>query len=108
MKTKHSPAPWSIQKFFEAPNTYAPFIIAGPAMVRFPQGYHGAEEDAEMKAMAEANARLIAAAPELLDFALLAKDYLQHPGGEHLPASAWFDLNAKLRAVLSNIEGEEA
>jgi hypothetical protein len=29
-----------------------------------------------------------------------AKEYLQHPGGEHLPAGEWFRLNERIREAL--------
>ena len=54
METKHTPGPWAIEYRTDGQSTYSPRICAG-------------EQDAEFKAKAEANARLIAAAPELLE-----------------------------------------
>jgi hypothetical protein len=56
----------------------------------------------------EANARLIAAAPELLALAVRCKEYLKHPDGHHLPATEWFALNEELSAAIAKVKGGEA
>lgn len=48
---------------------------------------------------------LVAAAPELLEFAMAAMDYLQHPDGHHLPPGAWFKLNEQVRAAIAKATG---
>lgn len=53
-----------------------------------------------------ANARLIAAAPELLAFAIAAMDYLQHPDGHHTPPGTWLDLNVQVRAAIAKATGD--
>ena len=67
MKMKHTPGPWKITDKIDGQFAYTPRIHVGPAVVYYTAGYHTAEQDSEFKAIAEANARLIAAAPELLD-----------------------------------------
>lgn len=41
---------------------------------------------------------------ELVEVAKLAKEYVKHPGGEHLPPKAWFTLNERLSAVLARAD----
>ena len=67
MKMKHTPGPWKITDKIDGQFAYTPRIHVGPAVVYYTAGYPTAEQDSEFKAIAEANARLIAAAPELLD-----------------------------------------
>ncbi len=64
---KHTPGPWAIEYRTDGQFTYSPRIYAGPAVIHYTAGYHTEEQDATFKARAEANARLIAAAPELLE-----------------------------------------
>lgn len=71
MDTKHTPGPWEITDKIDGQFAYTPRIHVGPAVVYYTAGYHTAEQDAEFKAIAEENARLIAAAPELL-YALIS------------------------------------
>jgi len=58
--------------------------------------------------VARVNAKLIAAAPELLECAILAKEFEQHAGGTHLPAAAWFELHRKLDAAIAKATGQAA
>lgn len=66
---KHTPGPWAIEYRTDGQFTYSPRIYAGPAVIHYTAGYHAEEQDATFKARAEANARLIAATPELLKLA---------------------------------------
>ena len=66
LKTKHTPGPWEVEFNYEGQHRFCPFIQVGPARISFTQGYD-CLTDAARKSEAEANARLIAAAPELLE-----------------------------------------
>lgn len=66
MKMKHTPGPWKITDKIDGQFAYTPRIHVGPAVVYYTAGYHTAKQDSEFKAIADANARLIAAAPDLL------------------------------------------
>lgn len=90
---KHTPGPWAIEYRTDGQFTYSPRIYAGPAVIHYTAGYHAEEQDATFKARAEANARLIAAAPELLEASgcraspLLRGSWCMAPGG--LPWCSW-------------------
>lgn len=75
--TKHTPGPWAIEYRTEDEFTYSPRIYAGPAVLHYSAGYHTEEQDAKFKEVAEANARLIAAAPELLESLILLKQAVE-------------------------------
>jgi hypothetical protein len=80
MAADHTAGPWSFRAQGEA-NTYAIFDAKGEWLLAALHNGH------PMTAKQEANLRLMAAAPELLEFAQLAYDYLtgkldQPPMGE--------------------------
>lgn len=62
MSTKHTPGPWGVEYDNADYNGGGQWYNAGPAKVWFPYNVRKREEDE-----AHANARLIAAAPELLE-----------------------------------------
>lgn len=102
MSAKHTPGPWSASMWTdEIAGSVGWSISAGNPSYRVPTNtFEGDEEEAK------ANARLIAAAPELLEFAIAAMDYLQHPDGHHLPPGTWFKLNEQVRAAIAKATGE--
>lgn len=64
--TPHTPGPWAITKQYDAPWTYTPRILVGPARIDFIQGYD-VPGDPERKARAEADALLVGASTEMLE-----------------------------------------
>lgn len=64
MSTKHTPGPWPVSKQYGGLNRYCRVIHVGPVEIHFTIGYD-LENDAARQTEAEANASLIAAAPEL-------------------------------------------
>ena len=103
MNGKHTPGPWAIEHKVDGGFTYAPRIHVGPARIHYSAGYH-----AEFKARAEADARLIAAAPDLLDVAarLVRLSDSQYHGDD---AAGQFDaLVAQARTAINRATGGES
>lgn len=104
-----TPAPWPIERRYEAPHTYCPQIRVGPATLHFVQGYHTAEEDAARKARAEADARAIAEVPAMVE---ALRDML--PDLEILYSQRtgeWESMRLRIeraRAILARIDGGAA
>lgn len=78
MEKAHTPGPWPIDHKIDGELLYCPRIVVGPAVVHYSAGYNSSEQDAAFKAEAEANARLIAAAPELLVELEAARDIIHN------------------------------
>ncbi len=87
MTTKHTPGPWSVKKT----NCGHGAVTAGTYTLRHNWDGLGSQEEMD------ANARLIAASPELLDALKLALEAHDYPGRE-----GWAE-NA--RAAISKAEG---
>lgn len=101
MNTKHTPAPW--RHFPYAGQDYgicAENDTTGRdlAIVRGDRGNQGEHGD-------DANAahivRCVNSHDALLEALQQCMEYLQHPGGEHLPAGAWFRVNEAVRAAIA-------
>ena len=97
LKMQYTPGPWEVEFNYEGQHRFCPFIQVGPARISFTQGYD-CLTDAARKSEAEANARLIAAAPELLEVAesILAEDMLQYLPVEYI---------TKVRAAIAKATG---
>lgn len=61
----HTPGPWPVERHYDAPFRYVPFLTVGPARVNFSAGYD-LPVDPVTRARAEADAQLISAAPVML------------------------------------------
>ena len=94
-KPAHTPGPWTCTQTSNHAHDYR---LHAPTS---PMPFEGND-------VARANAHLIAAAPELLECAILAKEFEQHAGGAHLPAAAWFELHKKLDAAIAKATGQAA
>lgn len=73
MKTKHTPGPWSADRMNlgRSKDRRSGFVVNGPDAAPFPVRICDIRcEQAAPFAVAEANSRLIAAVPELMQFAL--------------------------------------
>lgn len=88
MKTQHTPAPWKIHKpDFETIN-----VVTGSMFIcEIPKSIEESEDTEQRNVIAEANARLIAAAPELLracEWAVKQFEFLADSGKypEHMMA----------------------
>lgn len=103
MKTQtnqtHTPGPWSIPEV--KPYDATPFPVSGGSGFRIAWANPHATSWGDGKA--EANARLIAAAPELLEFAkqTLATYHLQG----HLLNARGIEKRGKLEALIAKAEG---
>lgn len=95
---KHTPGPWAIEYRTEDQFTYSPRISVGPAFLHYSAGYHTEKQDATFKARAEANARLIAAAPELLE----ALQWIVSQPRGHM----YLEVREKAAAALAKATGE--
>ena len=98
-KTAHTPGPWSIDTCGD------PIIINGPedgrAIVAWvPSAQDNPDEDWSPEELA--NARLIAAAPEMYELCKLFEKCMERIDGAEYDAS--YEL-AKVRAVLAKVEG---
>lgn len=78
MEKAYTPGPWAVEYKINGEFTYSPRIVVGPAVVPYCAGYSSAEQDAAFKVEAEANARLIASAPELLSELEAARDIIHN------------------------------
>ena len=94
MQTKHTPGPWAYR---DANNNTDAIIVFNPR-----KGH----ELAILRNGNEANARLIAAAPELLSVALALDDIAERI--DHDPDSALGELVARARAAIAKATGAEA
>lgn len=104
-KAKHTPGPWDVY----AGNEGHP-VIHSPEFEKYAGGgIIGIAETRTVgeKEMEQANARLIAAAPELLEVAEILSDalgYLQSDG--EIPAAYWKVLREKSCAAIRKAKGE--
>lgn len=95
-RAKHTPGPWHAESSGEP--------LAGWMVLARGQG-NCVCSTSNLKGRAEANARLIAAAPELLDAAKLVLVDLDHYVSNHGPGP---DVRlATLRAAIAKAEGQE-
>lgn len=114
MKTKptHTPGPWTVET---NDTTRCGLLVVDSQNVYVArmEGDHGISVD-ESLARAEANARLIAAAPDLLEAAKLAlNSYIEAMASEYdFPSSRWIDREGDtdpavvlLRAAIAKAEG---
>ena len=93
MKAKHTPGPWAYH------NTPTPFIYVNAGGLPICQIY---TSTAHGQSMGEqfANARLIAAAPELLEAAIELKDVCNRPSAARTRAEAWRKLDKAIAKAL--------
>ena len=93
METKHTPGPWAYH------NTPTPFIHVAAGGLPICQIY---TSTAHGQSMGEqfANARLIAAAPELLEAAIELKDVCNRPSAARTRAEAWRKLDKAIAKAL--------
>jgi len=93
METKHTPWPWAHH------NTPTPFIYVNAGGLPICQIY---TSTAHGQSMGEqfANARLIAAAPELLEAAIELKDVCNRPSAARTRAEAWRKLDKAIAKAL--------
>ena len=83
METKHTPGPWAVADMVR------PSVLIGGVCVRLP-----------INDEANANARLIAAAPELLEAAIELKDVCNRPSSARTRAEAWRKLDKAIAKAL--------
>lgn len=95
MSTKHTPGPWKVKPF---ENEQGDFNIDSE------YGYHIAETIGGLGNEEEANANLIAAAPDLLE-SLQAMVAMMDSGDEHGAGSPW---HIKATAAITKATGEKA
>ena len=93
MSAKHTPGPWiAVGAWVEVPNDKVPDICTcDPAAI-------GQEKLPRTHAQQCANARLIAAAPDLLELLTLAMPYVEE--GEEFNAAHKRDLSLSIRAAI--------
>lgn len=109
-----TPGPWAIVSIRETDaHRYSPWLLvgnenelAGVCRVEWSAGYHSPNEDVALRERAMSNARLIAAAPELLAAAramlpLAEEEWGHHPPGETVGACAL----AEIRAAVAKATG---
>lgn len=99
---KHTPGPWTNHGRQTGSGLPRSAVAAKTLIAEVYSEYFGDSENET------ANASLIAAAPDLLECARLAKEFEQHAGGTHLPASAWFELHEKLDAAIAKATGVQS
>jgi len=100
LKEAHSLGPWVTA--YHEPGNDVQHGLAGYSVVS------GTGEGVAFNVHSEANARLIAAAPQMLEALMLAIKYLQHPDVQAIPfalpaSNAVRSINAAIRAA----EGEK-
>lgn len=95
MSTKHTPGPWTFEKVTK-PTRYFEVHIPGDHPIAV--GRSGGPDD--VHACDEANARLVAAAPEMLE-ALKAVDGYFEPNPKGVPA--WLK---QVRAAIAKADGK--
>lgn len=109
--SNHTPGPWQIVRDERDEEPHDPIeIFAGEYCVAaaIADGYHydAYADDELFLPVVEANARLIAAAPELLDTLIAALPYVEmQEGDEHYKPGAVAKILKKMRAAISQAEG---
>ena len=98
-KQTHTPGPWSIEDCTPGESTGLCFAINSEnnVIARTTDGWKEAQ----------ANARLIASAPELLEMCKLFEECMANLDGASEPFDTSYELS-KVRAVLAKVEGESA
>lgn len=93
---KHTPGPWTVSPL-HTEEVWAPAVVYGK---RIATCQHWPQHDSE------ANARLIAAAPDLLDLLNEAMPYVEE--GETFNKPTRRDLSRRIRAAIQTVEGGAA
>lgn len=97
----HTPGPWSVNTAHEDPQFQSVSDKDGRTIADI--AYHKfTETHYPLRAESEANARLIAAAPELLDAAKWALNFITNTERSY---GIELDASAKLRSAIDNAEG---
>ena len=96
-KQTHTPGPWSIEDCTPGESTGLCFAINSEnnVIARTTDGWKEAQ----------ANARLIASAPDMLEMCKLFEECMANLDGASEPFDTSYEL-AKVRAVLAKVEGE--
>ena len=98
MKTKHTPGPWEVDERILAGQRQPNFRIFAANQVcelTTPEGFY------RSPAETEANARLIAAAPEMLELLTLALPYIDE--SEQFNAPHKKTLSKRVRAIIGEV-----
>jgi hypothetical protein len=101
MKTNHTPGPWNVEENSSPPLIWGNDYEKPIAEVELHRSY-ASYGDGE----AQANAQLIAAAPELLDACMVALGILDT--GTYAAAWVRHDAAKQLRAAIAKAKGEDA
>ena len=105
----HTPGPWAISKVIKHGARYyrtirqeGKFKLA--EVFAFNEGATGSEQGRKED---QANARLIASAPEMLEMCKLFEECMANLDGASEPYDTSYELS-KVRAILAKVEGESA
>ena len=99
METKHTPGPWRVAKMRAMTGpTEEMLTVEGGIETDAPERV--ARVGFEVTETAEADARLIAAAPELLEAAIELKDVCNRPSAARTRAEAWRKLDKAIAKAL--------
>ena len=94
METKHTPGPWKAHPIeMNCGTPYTPVAAKTLLAKVYSEAYGNHAES-------EANARLIAAAPELLEAAIELKDVCNRPSAARTRAEAWRKLDKAIAKAL--------
>lgn len=112
METKHTPGPWTFSRWDE--HGYTRFYIAQQEGAPYTPDYSDVSSmvtetvSGERIAVQEANARLIAAAPELLEALILLEHEMVESGNAESRDYGWKPAIEKTRAAITKATGEKA
>lgn len=109
--SKHTPGPWNAHKYTRIGGGYGFAIQAGASHGISIAGISPGTTTDRVEAVAEANARLIAAAPEMLsrliDTQELLSALMEYTSGDAKALSLLQTQFASNRAIIAKIEGEQ-
>jgi hypothetical protein len=105
MTAKHTPGPWSYEE--APPNEYGDVVAYVITGEKYFADVHVLTSDPDTS-RAEADARLIAAAPELLAAVLELREWINNWEPDFASDDEWPDTEHRVRAVIAKATGDEA
>jgi len=103
-EAKHTPGPWGVWLH----SAFDYIIVVGPSEFHTVADVRAGNDEDELPNQTEANAHLIAAAPDLLAALELVMSWIDNWSPHFIDEYAWGADSAKIRAVIAKAKGGQS